>query len=117
MLGRQLITSTHQTEVFLSADKNLMILIHLILLSMKQLKETKIFIIKLNKRHMGHMAQPRKQFKSINTYDYIITMIQRRKNPLSTYLPLENGGGGPHSYKLESPAHKDAMCQVWLKPI
>ena len=38
MLGRQLITLTHQTEVFLSADKNLMILIHLILLSMKKLK-------------------------------------------------------------------------------
>ena len=29
----------------------------------------------LNKRPMGHIAHLRKQFKSINTYDYIITLI------------------------------------------
>ena len=28
---------------------------------------------------MGHIAHLRKQFKSINTYDYIITLIKRRK--------------------------------------
>ena len=28
---------------------------------------------------MGHIAQLRKQFKSINTYDYIITLIKRRR--------------------------------------
>ena len=28
---------------------------------------------------MGHIAHLRKQFKSINTYDYIITMIRGRK--------------------------------------
>ena len=28
---------------------------------------------------MGHFAQPRKQFKSINTYDYVMTLIKRRK--------------------------------------
>ena len=33
----------------------------------------------LNKRPMGNIAHLRKQFKSINTYDYIITMIKRRK--------------------------------------
>ena len=33
---------------------------------------------------MGHIAHLRKQFKSINTYDYIITLIKRRKNPLFT---------------------------------
>ena len=33
----------------------------------------------LNKRPMGHIAHLRKQFKSINTYDYIITLIKRRK--------------------------------------
>ena len=32
-----------------------------------------------NKRPMGHIAHLRKQFKSINTYDYIITLIKRRK--------------------------------------
>ena len=37
-----------------------------------------------NKRPMGHIAHLRKQFKSINTYDYIIKMIKRRKNPLFT---------------------------------
>ena len=28
---------------------------------------------------MGHIAHLRKQFKSINTFDYIITLIKRRK--------------------------------------
>ena len=36
---------------------------------------------KENKRPMGHIAHLRKQFKSINTYDYIITLIKRRKKP------------------------------------
>ena len=35
-----------------------------------------------NKRPMGHIAHLEKQFKSINTYDYIITMIKRRKKTL-----------------------------------
>ena len=30
---------------------------------------------------MGHIAHLRKQFKSINTYGYIITLNKRRKNP------------------------------------
>ena len=38
----------------------------------------------LNKRHMGHIAHLRKQFKSINTYDYIITLIKRRIKTLLT---------------------------------
>ena len=33
----------------------------------------------INKRPMGHIAHLRKQFKTINTYDYIITLIKRRK--------------------------------------
>ena len=37
-----------------------------------------------NKRPMGHIAHLRKQFKSINTYDYIITLIKRRKKTLLT---------------------------------
>ena len=35
-----------------------------------------------NKRPMGHIAHLRKQFKSINTYDYMITLIKSRKNTL-----------------------------------
>ena len=34
----------------------------------------------LNKRPIGHIAHLRKQFKSINTYDYIITLIKRKKH-------------------------------------
>ena len=60
---------------------------------------------------MGHIAHLRKQFKSINTYDYIITLIKRRKNP---YLLYENSMV-LHLNKLESPSFKDALCQVWLK--
>ena len=37
-----------------------------------------------NKRPMGHIAHLRKQFKSINTYDYIITLIKRRKKNIIT---------------------------------
>ena len=39
-----------------------------------------------NKRPMGHIAHLRKQFNSINTYDYIIMLIKRRKKP---FLILE----------------------------
>ena len=39
-----------------------------------------------NKRPMGHIAHLRKQFKSINTYDYIITI--KRKNHLLLYENL-----------------------------
>ena len=35
-----------------------------------------------NKRPMGHIAHLKKQFKSINTYDYIITLINRRKKTI-----------------------------------
>ena len=45
---------------------------------------SKLYIISktiflLNKRPMGHIAHLRKQLKSINTYDYIITLIMRRR--------------------------------------
>ena len=43
-----------------------------------------VFMSKSNKRPMGHIAHLRKQFKSINTYDYIITLIKRRKKTLLT---------------------------------
>ena len=34
---------------------------------------------KINKRSTGHIAHLRKKFKSINTYDFFITLIKRRK--------------------------------------
>ena len=36
-------------------------------------------VVPENKRPMGHIAHLRKQFKSINTYDNIITLIKKRK--------------------------------------
>ena len=64
-----------------------------------------------NKRPMGHIAHLRKQFKSINTYDYIITLIKRRRKNDVLYENLLV----LHLNKLESPSSKDALCQVWLK--
>ena len=66
----------------------------------------------INKRPMDHIAHLRKQFKSINTYDYIITWIKRRKK--HPFLPYENLLV-LHLNKLESPSSKDALCKVWLK--
>ena len=60
---------------------------------------------------MGHIAHLKKQFKSINTDDYIITLIKRRKkniiNLKNLLVLLLN--------KLESPSSKDTLSQVWLK--
>ena len=39
----------------------------------------------MNKRSMGHIAHVRKQFKSINTYDYFITLNKRNKTPLFSF--------------------------------
>ena len=64
---------------------------------------------KLNKRPMGHIAHLRKQFKSLNKYDYIITLIQRIKKTLYENLLVL------HLNKLESPSAKDALYQDWLK--
>ena len=37
---------------------------------------------------MGHIAHLRKQFKSINTYDYIITLIMRRKQNIFNFMRI-----------------------------
>ena len=58
---------------------------------------------------MGHIAHLRKQFKSLNKYDYIITLILRIKKKLYKNLLVL------HLNKLESSSPKDALCQVWLK--
>ena len=54
---------------------------------------------------MGHIAHLRKQFKSINTYDYIKMLFKRRKKTLLTENVLVL-----HLNKLESPSPKDALC-------
>ena len=51
-----------------------------------------------NKRPMGHVAHLRKQFKSLNKYDYIITLIQRKKKKLYENLLVF------HLNKLEFPS-------------
>ena len=56
----------------------------------------------LNKTPMGHIAHLRKQFESINTYDYIIALI--KSNLLYDNLMVL------HLNKLESPSSKDALC-------
>ena len=38
---------------------------------------------------MGHIAHLRKQFKSINTYNYIITLIKRRKKPVIILMRIK----------------------------
>ena len=44
---------------------------------------------KENKRPMGHIAHLRKQFKSINTYDYIITLFKRsKKNNIINFMTI-----------------------------
>ena len=45
-------------------------------------------IIFHNKKPMGHIAHLRKQFKSINTYDYIITLIKRRKKHIINFMRI-----------------------------
>ena len=42
----------------------------------------------LDKRPMGHIAHQRKQFKSINTYDYMITLIKRKKNHIINFMRI-----------------------------
>ena len=80
---------------------------------------------------MGHIAHLRKQFKSINTYGYIITLIEKKKTLLilcefigfhlkklesffRNYLPLEKVSA-LHLNKFKSLSPNDALCQVWLK--
>ena len=59
---------------------------------------------------MDHIAHKRKQFKSINTNDYIITLIKRIKKTLLTLKQFI-----VFSFEeLESPSPKDALCQDWL---
>ena len=64
----------------------------------------------LNKRPMGHIAHLRKQFKSINTYDYIITLKREKKHYLvnDNLLVL-------HLKKLKSPSPKMLCAKFFCK--
>ena len=59
---------------------------------------------------MGHIPHLRKQFKSTNPYDYIITLIRRRKKLYSFWKWMV-----PYLNELMSTSSKGALCQVWLK--
>ena len=50
-----------------------------ILPTKKQTKKPTNEKMKKQEAH-GHIAHLRKQFKAINTYDYIITLIKRKKH-------------------------------------
>ena len=45
-------------------------------------------LFKPNKRPLGHIAHIRKQFKSINTYDYIIMLIKWRKINIINFMRI-----------------------------
>ena len=79
---------------------------------------------------MGHIAHLRKQFISINTYDYIWlyhNIDLENKIHIISFMTIQwfkfsfdqtwisQGCGALHFNKLESPSPKDALCQVWLK--
>ena len=63
-----------------------------------------------NKRPTGHIAHLRKQFKSINTYDYIITLIEQKKKTLSVLL--QENWMVFNMNKFESPSSKDALVEI-----
>ena len=77
--------------------------------TLAQSPNVKYMITIFNKRPMGHIAHLRKQFKSLNKYDYIITLIQKIKKKLYENWSVL------HLNKLKSLSPKDALCQVWLK--
>ena len=65
-----------------------------------------------NKRPMGHIAHQSKQFKSINTYDYIITLIKWRKKNFINFIGFSFE---KRNQNHESPLPKYALCQDCLK--
>ena len=71
---------------------------------------TMIFVVKKlnNKRPMGQIAHLKKQFKSINTKNYIITLIRKRKNQVSSFLWIE----WFLTNNFESLSPTEALCQI-----
>ena len=80
------------------------------------------FAIILDKKPMGQIAHLRKQFKSINTYYFIITLIRRRKNLLSffwewndslfeeTWIPFMQWYFAPSLFEIGL-----LFLRIWLK--
>ena len=70
------------------------------------LKRKKFLIVNtnLNKKPMSHIAHLRKQFKSINTYDYIITLIKRRKKNNIHFMKFIGSSFEKNLGKKEGPS-------------
>ena len=65
----------------------------------------------LNKRSMGHITHLRKQFKSINTYDYIIRLIKRRKENIINFMRIY----WFFIYRNLNPLHPRILCAKFGK--
>ena len=63
--------------------------------------------------HGPHRSPDHILFISINTYNYIITLIKSRKNIIN-FMRIK-WFFKQTSIKLQSPSPKNALCQVWLK--
>ena len=61
---------------------------------------------------MGTSLTWEKQFKLTYTYDYILSLIKRRKKNIINFIIIYCFF---HLKKLEFPSPKDALCQDWLK--
>ena len=59
-----------------------------------------------NKKSIDHIAHLRKQFKYINTYDYIITLIKRRKNLVISHWKKE----GPFIWSNLNLLNPKVLC-------
>ena len=93
-----------QCLFFMVNEVNIIVFFHykrVTLLKLKKINEQESLIIlkkkrkimkfrlqRVNKRPMGHIAHLRKQFKSINTYDYIITLIKRRRKNIINFMRI-----------------------------
>ena len=65
----------------------------------------------LKQQAHGPHCSPEKQVQ-INTYDYIISLIERNYFLCENWMVIVL-----HLTKLESPSPKGDLCQVWLKSV
>ena len=72
----------------------------------KIMKFTAISRFKKEAHGPHRIAHRRKQFKSINTYEFIIALIKIGKNPVSTFLELN---GSSFDKKL-NPLTPNMLC-------
>ena len=70
---------------------------------------------------MGHIAHLRKQLKSLNKYDYIITLIKKRKKKLYEKLlvlhlkKFESGSGEEDFLILSMYFHYFVIISPWKR--